>query len=134
VTQEPRWVDPRALLLLHRESLATFGGALGVRDVGLLDLALARPRHQFLYENNHDLAALAAAYGYGIARNHPFVDGNKRVAFLAIGVFLAINDRSLRADPIDAILTMRALAAGQLEEANLAAWVCRHAVARRAKR
>lgn len=110
-----------------------FGGALGVRDAVLLDSALARPRHQFLYEDNHDLAALAAAYGYGIARNHPFVDGNKRVAFLAIGVFLAINRRSLRADPIDAILAMRALAAGQLQEADLAAWVRRHAAARSTK-
>jgi death on curing protein len=123
VSGEPRWIDKRALVLLHEESLTQFGGASGLRDEGLLDSALARPVNKFLYEHCDDLAALAAAYGFGLARNHAFVDGNKRAAFLAIGVFLNINGKSLTADPVDAIETMLALAAGSLEEAALAEWI-----------
>jgi death on curing protein len=126
VTSEPRWIDKRALLLLHEESLTQFGGASGLRDEGLLDSAMARPVNKFLYEHCDDLAVLAASYGFGLARNHAFVDGNKRAAFLAIGAFLAINRKSLRADPVDAIQTIVALAAGSLEESALAEWVGRH--------
>jgi death on curing protein len=123
VTSEPRWIDKRALMMLHEESLAQFGGASGLRDDGLLDSALARPVNKYLYEHCHDLATLAAAYGFGLARNHAFVDGNKRAAFLAIGVFLMINGKSLRADPVDAIQTILALATGSLDEDELTAWV-----------
>jgi death on curing protein len=111
------------LLLLHEESLAQFGGAGGLRDAGLLDSALARPKHQFRFEGCDDLASLAAAYGYGLARNHPFVDGNKRIAFLAVGIFLAMNDRELHADPLEAIQTIVALAMGRLDESGFANWV-----------
>jgi death-on-curing protein len=123
VRREPKWIDKRALLLLHEESLAMFGGARGMRDEGLLDSALARPANQFLYEKADSLPALAAAYGFGIAKNHAFVDGNKRAAFMAIGLFLAINGRRLRADQVDAIQTILALAAGNLDEAGLAKWI-----------
>jgi death on curing protein len=127
MTSEPRWINKRALLLLHEESLTQFGGASGLRDDGLLDSALARPVNKFLYEHCDDLAALAAAYGFGLARNHAFVDGNKRAAFLAIGVFLMINGKSLRADPVDAIQTMLSLAAGSLDELQLTDWVRKNA-------
>ena len=121
--REPKWIDKRALLLLHEESLAMFGGARGMRDEGLLDSALARPVNQYLYEKADSLAGLAAAYGFGIAKNHAFVDGNKRAAFMAIGLFLAINGKRLRADQVDAIQTILALAAGNLDEAGLAKWI-----------
>jgi death-on-curing protein len=121
-----RWLDKQALLLLHQESLATFGGASGLRDEGLLDSALHRPRNLHELGGVSDLSALAAAYAYGLSRNHPFVDGNKRTAFLAIGVLLAINGRRLTASPVEAVVAMTALAAGELDEPSLAAWIRRH--------
>lgn len=120
------WLNKRALLLLHRESLAQFGGADGLRDEGLLDSSLTRPVHKHIYEGCGDLAVLAAAYGFGLARNHPFVDGNKRAAFLAVGVFLAMNGHRLVATPVDAIEVMLALASGNLEEARFADWIRTH--------
>lgn len=123
---EPLWLDKRAVLLLHEESLAMFGGARRLRDAGLLDSALARPFNQYQYDEVRDLASLAAAYGYGIAKNHAFVDGNKRAAFLSIGVFLAINRRRLVAEQLAAIRTMLALAAGALTETQLADWIRQH--------
>lgn len=123
MTREPRWIDKLALLLLHEESLALFGGARGMRDEGLLDSALGRPVDKFHYDNVRDLAELAAAYGFGIAKNHAFVDGNKRAAFLSIGLFLAVNGKRLKTDPLDAIRAIVALAAGELSETDLARWI-----------
>jgi death-on-curing protein len=124
--REPRWLDQRALLFLQEESLATFGGASGVRDQGLLESALARPVNKFLHDNSVDLAELAAAYGYGLCRNHAFVDGNKRVAFLAVGLFLAINGKRLAATNVEAIRITIALAAGEVDEPQLADWIRSH--------
>ena len=124
--RQPKWIDKRALLLLHDESLATFGGATGLRDGGLLDSALGRAPNQWHYDKSADLADLAAAYGFGLAKNHAFVDGNKRAAFLAMGLFLAINGKRLHADQVDAIHTILNLAAGTIDEATLAAWVREH--------
>jgi death-on-curing protein len=123
VKRQPKWIDKRALLQLHEESLAHFGGATGLRDEALLDSALGRALDLWLYDKSVDLASLAAAYGFGVAKNHAFVDGNKRGAFLAIGLFLAINGRQLRADQVDAINTMLSLAAGTLDEHALADWI-----------
>jgi death-on-curing protein len=123
VTGTPRWVDKKALVLLHETSLAEFGGARGVADDERLEAALARPRTRLAYESGSSIAQLAASYAYGLARSHVFVDGNKRAAFLAIGVFLAINGYRLIADQVDAIRTMLALAAGELDEPGLAAWI-----------
>lgn len=128
--RQPRWIDKRALVQLHAESLATFGGAVGLRDEGLLDSALARPLNQWLHDKSLDLASLAAAYGFGIARNHPFVDGNKRSALMAIGLFLSINGKRLRADQVDTIHVIMSLAAGALEEPALAEWIRKHAKSR----
>jgi death on curing protein len=120
-----RWVDRRALVLLHDESLAEHGGASRLRDEGLLESALARPLNLAAY-GQPDVCDLAAAYGVGLARNHPFVDGNKRAAFLAVGLFLALNGRRLQADQANATLTMLAVAAGQMDEATFARWLREH--------
>ena len=120
--RQPQWIDKRALLQLHEESLATFGGATGLRDEGLLDAALGRALNLWLYDKSVDLASLAAAYGFGIAQNYAFVDDNKRTTFLAMGLFLAINGRRLRADQVDAINTILSLASGTLDEHALADW------------
>ncbi len=117
-----RWIDRRALLLLHDESIAEHGGAAGLRDEGLLDSALARPLNLAAH-GEPDLADLAAAYGMGLAQNHPFVDGNKRAAFLAVGLFLALNGQRLAASQADATLTMLGVAAGDIDEATFAAWL-----------
>ena len=120
---EPIWIDANALRLLHRETLAEFGGLSGMRDEGLFLSALARPRNLFVYEGVTNISRLTAAYAYGIARNHPFNDGNKRAAFLAIGMFLAINGFLLKVEPTEAVNTMLALAAGNLTELELASWI-----------
>jgi death-on-curing protein len=117
------------LLLLHEESLAEHGGAPGLRDAGLLDSALARPLNLALY-GDPDVAELAAAYGIGLAKNHAFVDGNKRAAFLALGMFLALNGQRLQATQLDATLTMLAVAAGEISEKVLSQWIRDHMVSR----
>ena len=123
---EPRWLNELAVVLLHAEGLAEFGGSHGLRDVGLLQSALARARNLYSYEGVTEVTHLAAAYGFGIARNHPFLDGNKRTAFLAIGLFLLKNGYVLNADDAEAIQTMFALASGDLTQAALIEWVRRN--------
>ena len=120
-----KWVNRQVLLLLHDESLAEHGGAPGLRDEGLLDSALARPLNLALYEQP-DVAGLAASYGVGLAKNHAFVDGNKRAAFLATGMFLAVNGYRLRATQADATLTVMDVAAGVMHEAAFAQWIRDH--------
>ena len=119
------WVDKQLLLLLHDESLAEHGGAAGLRDEGLLDSALARPMNLIAY-GEPDLAELAASYGVGLAKNHAFVDGNKRAAFLAVGLFLRLNGHRLNASPAAATVAMIDVAAGTLSEADFADWIRRH--------
>ncbi len=119
----PKWIDPRALLLLHGETLAEHGGLAGLRDEAGLEAALARPQHVHNYEPASDLARLAAAYGFGIVRSHPFNDGNKRAGFLAVGLFLACNGKMLTADPVEAIAVILRLAEGKLTESELAGWI-----------
>jgi death-on-curing protein len=119
----PKWVDRRALLLLHGETLAEHGGLPGLRDNSVLDASLARPRHLHAYEPKSDLPRLAAAYGFGIVRNHPLNDGNKRAGFLAMGLFLERNGRELTADPVEAIAVILRLAEGKMTELELASWI-----------
>lgn len=126
----PRWLAKGALLLLHRESLRQFGGAEGIRDEGLLDSALARPLNRFAYEAEHDLCRLAAAYAKGIAQNHPFVDGNKRAALAAAGVFLMLNGLELTASPAMTTVAMLDLAAGEMTEDEFADWLRAHTAQR----
>ena len=119
------WIDKRVLLLLHDESLAEHGGASGLRDEGLLDSALARPLNLAAY-TQPDVAALAASYALALAKNHAFVDGNKRAGFLAMGLFLYLNGHRLTATQADATVTMLAVAAGEIDEATLADWIRRN--------
>ena len=121
------WIEKQALLLLHSISLAEYGGSPGLRDEGLLDPALARPQNLLAY-GEPDLAELAAAYGFGLAKNHPFIDGNKRAAFLGIGLCLDLNGMSLEVEQAEAIETIFSLAAGDLTEEESAGWVRDHAV------
>lgn len=123
----PVWLEREALLLLHRVALARFGGADGIRDEGLLDSALARPVNLLGYQPDCDIQALAAAYAFGLVRNHPFVDGNKRAGFLACGLFLEVNGLRLDADQADATSAVFALADGSIGEAEFAAWLRAHA-------
>jgi death-on-curing protein len=119
----PVWVAEAVVLAIHDEQIAEHGGAAGTRDLGLLESALARPQHLAAYAPEVDLATLAAAYAYGIARNHPFVDGNKRTALVVLELFLELNGHRLGAEDADCVATFLALAAGDLDEEALAAWV-----------
>jgi death-on-curing protein len=123
---EPVWLNRRVLELLHDESIAAFGGAPGLRDQGLFESALARPQNLFAYEGVDDVAQLAACYGFGLAKNHAFVDGNKRIAFIATGLFLRLNGHRLTAGQAEATLTVLSLAAGTLSETEFADWVRAH--------
>jgi death-on-curing protein len=119
---EPIWLDTSIVLDVHAEQLALFGGADGVRDLGLLESALGRPLNKFAYGET-GLAALAAPYAFGIARNHPFVDGNKRAAFASIIVFLGLNGVDFDAPPEAATAIILGMAAGEIHEDGLARWI-----------
>ena len=123
------WLDAQALLAVHEEQLAEHGGAAGTRDAGLFESTLARPLHLAAYPDP-DAADLAAAYGFGLARNHPFVDGSKRTAFVAVELFLALNGFELIANDADCVLTMLALASSDIDDAAFAAWLRSHLQAR----
>jgi death on curing protein len=124
------WIDPKVLLAVHDEQLAEHGGAAGTRDIGLFESALARPQ-QLAHYGQPDVFDLAAAYGYGLARNHPFIDGNKRTAFVAVELFLMLNGEELVADDASCVLTMLAVAAGQIDEPSFARWLREHTQPRR---
>lgn len=126
------WIMRSVVIAAHLEQLAEHGGAAGIRDAGLLDSALARPENLVAY-GDPDVAALAAAYGFGIVRNHPFVDGNKRAALIATELFLALNGFDLIVDDAECVLVVLALAAGELTEEEFAAWLRGHIEPRRPK-
>jgi death-on-curing protein len=119
---QPRWITKSQAVRIHAEQLAMFGGPAGIRDEGLLESALDRPRNKWSF-GEEDLAVLAAAYAFGVAHNHPFVDGNKRAAFMCMLVFLRKN--GIHFAPIDSEATAAiiALAAGEIEEEGLARWI-----------
>ena len=118
----PKWLHKATIEILHDESLANHGGLSGTRDEGLLDSALERPKNRHHYGDG-DVHILAGEYAFGIARNHPFLDGNKRTAFLAAATFLAINVFELTASEADATLQTLALAAGELDADAYAGWL-----------
>ena len=120
------WLDSQDLYVLHNQLLARFGGLEGIRDEGLLESALYRPVQKFQYEPNSTLPELAASYSYGIARNHPFFDGNKRSALLAAIVFLEINGMKFNATEEEAVLETLALAAGERTEEEYAFWLTKN--------
>ena len=119
---QPRWLTLRDVVDMHAEQLALFGGPAGIRDQGLLESAIARPINQRLYANA-GLAELAAAYAFGIARNHPFIDGNKRAAFAALMAFLRLNKIVFRPPSPEATAIMLELAEGKVSEDGLARWI-----------
>ncbi len=119
---EPEWLTAVMVIAIHDEQLAIHGGSAGLRDAGLLESALDRPRNKWAYEQTR-LPELAAAYGYGIAKNHPFVDGNKRTSLLAIYTFLGLNGVDFRVPEVDAAAMIFSLAAGEVTEEGLARWI-----------
>jgi len=126
--REPHWLTEDIVLALHAELIARHGGLGGVRDPGLLDSALARP-HNLLAYDAPSLFELAAAYAFAIIRNHPFIDGNKRVALAVADVFLQLNGQELTAPEVEAVSMFRGLAAGEFDEATLARWIEANAAA-----
>lgn len=123
--KEPVWLPRKLVVALHAKAITEFGGSAGIRDEGLLESALARPRNLLAY-GEPSLMALAAAYAFGLAKNHAFVDGNKRITFAAVDVFLQLNDHELSASDIEATVAMQDVAAGTLNEDELAAWIERN--------
>lgn len=124
--REPAWLSRRLIEAIHVDQLRQHGGSPGLRDENLLESALARPRMRFEYETGCDLATLAASYAFGLAKNHAFVDGNKRIAFAALFTFLGVNGQELDAAEDDAVRTVLALASGELSEEALASWIRLH--------
>lgn len=120
--KEPRWLPKQLILAVHNRQLAEHGGDAGVRDEGLLESALARPQNLFAYGES-DVAALAGAYAFGIAKNHPFIDGNKRTAFVACELFLAANGYDLAASDEECLAMMLGLAASEVDETEFAVWL-----------
>ena len=124
---EPIWVQQRVVIAAHEESLAEHGGPSGIRDLGMLESALARPKNLFAYsETEPSLEQMAAAYAFGVTANHPFVDGNKRAAFIASITFLRLNGIRIVADKAETYLTFYGLAEGSITEGELAEWFVRN--------
>ncbi len=121
------WLDASILLAVHDEQLVEHGGMSGVRDNGMFESALAKPQNLAAY-GEPDFAELAASYGFGLAKNHPFLDGNKRAAFVAVELFLRLNGYLLKADDATCVLTMLAVAAGDINEANFTVWLRQNSV------
>jgi len=124
--KEPTWLDRVFLETIHAALVREHGGQLGIRDSNLVDSALARAQNRWEYEPESDLADLAAAYGFGLVKNHGFLDGNKRTAFMAIYVFLAINGRELKAPETEVVNIVIGTADGSINEDELAAWIRSH--------
>jgi death-on-curing protein len=121
--REPRWVDRLVVEAVHFDLVRAHGGMPGIRDEHALESALARAPQRFAYAPTTDLAGLAAAYAHGLVRNHPFNDGNKRIAFVTAGVFVGLNGYRIEAPETEVVTIMLALAAGKLDEVELAAWL-----------
>lgn len=120
------WLLREVVEAIHDEQIAWHGGSEGIRDAGLLASAIDRPRNLAAYGGDPDLASLAASLGYGLARNHPFVDGNKRTAFVSVETFLLLNGATLVAGDAECVLIMEGLAGGTISEAEFAAWIRRN--------
>ena len=123
---EPRWLTTAVIFAIHSDQLDAHGGSSGLRDHGRLEAALERPRTRWSYEPDSSLPRLAAAYGYGIATNHPFVDGNKRVAFQAMYVFLGLNGLHIQASEPEVVSLMLSVASGAVDESELTSWLHDH--------
>lgn len=126
---EPTWLKREILDEVHADQLKQHGGLPGLRDENALESALARPKNRWAYQSEGDLFDLAAAYGFGLATSHPYTDGNKRIAFLAMYLFLGLNDFDLEATPAQVVETMLELASGSLGETELGDWLRTHSIA-----
>jgi death-on-curing protein len=122
---EPIWLSREIVTALHADQVREHGGQLGLRDEGLLESALSRALQRWNYESDSDLASLAACYGFGLTKNHPFLDGNKRIGFVAMNVFLILNGYEIEAAEPEVVLVMLGVADGSVPEAELAAWIRR---------
>lgn len=123
---EPTWLSPLVVELIHRDQIAQHGGRTGLRDRGLMEAAVARPRNVWAYGEDPDLADLAAAYAHALVRDHPFTDGNKRTALMATYTFLRVNGQDLDAPEPETVAVVRALSAGDLSEEEFAGWLRNH--------
>jgi death-on-curing protein len=128
MADEPNWLNAQILEAIHADQIIEHGGISGIRDQGLLESALARPRQKWSFEPKTELPELAAAYTFGIAKNHPFVDGNKRAALVAAYTFLAINDFELEAPEPEAVSMILGTADGSVSESDLATWIRAHLI------
>jgi death-on-curing protein len=130
VAGQPRWVDRLVVEAIHVDLIREHGGLAGLRDENALESALARATHRHVYAPDTDLCGLAVAYGHGLASGHPFADGNKRVGFVTMAVFLGLNGHAIEAPESEVVTIMMALAAGELAEEELAGWLRSRLVAR----
>jgi death on curing protein len=117
------WIDRRAIIIIHEEQLAEHGGGSGLRDAGLLDSALMRAENVAAYDENADVYMLAAAYAFGLVKNHAFIDGNKRTAFVAMRMFLLLNGYNLASSHVENVVMMLKLAGGDMSEEELITWL-----------
>lgn len=123
---QPIWLTQQMILAIHEDLISSYGGLSGVRDSGLLSASLARPRHRFSYQQEVSLLELAAAYGFAFCKNHPFVDGNKRTAFMAMYVFLGLNGYGFTAPEPEVVLVMEGVASGEIDENALQVWLAKY--------
>ena len=121
----PRWIDLSVVLAIHEQQIAEHGGSLGIRDLGMIESALGRPQNRLLY-NDPDIFDLAAAYGYGLAQNHGFIDGNKRTAYVVTRLFLVLNGYDISASEIEKVITFENVGKGEIDQAALASWLRSH--------
>ncbi len=129
--REPRWLSRVAVDAIHHDQLREHGGLPGVRDESVLEAALARPQQKWHYAEDPDLASVAAAYGFGLVKNHPYRDGNKRIGLLAIATFLGMNGYELKATDADVVTEILALADNRVSEEELTDWIRRHCTKRK---
>ena len=121
----PEWIDLSVVLAIHEQQIAEHGGSLGIRDLGLIESALGRPQNLLLY-NDPDISDLAAAYGYGLAQNHGFIDGNKRTAYVVTRLFLILSGYDIRASAVEKVITFENVGKGEIDQAALASWLRSH--------
>ena len=121
----PQWIDLSVVLAIHEQQISEHGGLLGIRDLGLIESALGRPQNLLLY-NSPDIFDLAAAYGYGLAQNHGFIDGNKRTAYVVTRLFLILNGYDIHASAVKKVITFEKLGKGEIDQEALAAWLRTH--------
>jgi len=123
----PRWIDLSVVFAIHEQQIAEHGGLLGIRDLGMIESALGRPKNLLLY-NDPDIFDPAAAYGFGLARNHGFIDGNKRTAYVVTRLFLRLNSRDIRAPSIEKVGAFEKVGKGEIDQTGLASWLRSHSI------